>query len=294
LLKKDGVVVSEHVIANAVLNFPAAMMVLASCQQARILYDKAKQVPQSRTRIILAQQGISVGEVYAGAFSCNTVLLHAHEQGEARILKVGTVETVDHEFSVWEAISKGDKDYEYLVPLRKIVFERGTKIEVGSKVGEFKTVNAEDCGAGLLMKQYQSTLANVKIPSNSKVLLRIGGQLLEAVETMHACGYCHMDIKPSNIFLWEKECFLGDYGGATLIGDTVRETTQRYYPRDAGDKALKKNDFLMLAVTLLELFGALENCILPMTCCQIKDVIESEENDEVKAFLKSFTLEAIV
>lgn len=108
--------------------------------------------------------------------------------------------------------------------------------------GGFNMVKDLDCCVGRLMKQaYPSTLAACKIPLRDAVSLQMGRQLLEAVKAMHACVYCHMDIKPSNLFVWGKESFLGDYGDATLIGKSVRETTPQYYPSGNGETAQKKN-----------------------------------------------------
>jgi hypothetical protein len=167
------------------------------------------------------------------------------------------------------------------VPLRKIVFARGAEIEVGDVVGGFNMVNEQDCDAGLLMKHYQSSPADLHIPLDDIVLLRIGRQLLEAVKTMYTCGYWHMDITPSNTFLWEKECVLS----------FTRDNAAVLYQR-RGRNGPENITFLMLAVTLLNMFGALEKLHLPMTCRQIKDAsIERVEHDQVKEFLKSFILE---
>jgi serine/threonine protein kinase len=76
------------------------------------------------------------------------------------------------------------------------------------------------------------------------VLLRFGNQLKVAIAHIpHKTSYCHLDIKPANIFLLEHDCFLGDYGAATKIGEPVTELTRTYYPNDLPDRAETKTDF---------------------------------------------------
>jgi hypothetical protein len=61
LLEEGGVSVSEHVLANALVNFGSVVTALASFQQAKLIYDRAKLIPQSRTIVNLSHQNISVG-----------------------------------------------------------------------------------------------------------------------------------------------------------------------------------------------------------------------------------------
>lgn len=186
---------------------------------------------------------------------------------------------------VWEAIkesnvSGGRKNY--LVPLTKLEF-KSANVQVGNLSGCYN--DAGNYSTGILMRKYQSTLYRCKIPLTEEVLLRYGKQLKTAVSAMHDNGYCHMDIKPANIFLWENECLMGDYGGATKIGERVRERTMAYYPSDAGSVAKKETDYLLLAVTLLEMFGSVASPPDGLTEEEIKSKVDSVENQNVKAFL---------
>jgi serine/threonine protein kinase len=149
--------------------------------------------------------------------------------------------------------------------------------------------STEEYYGGILMEKYQSSLSRCKIPLRAEVLLRFGKQLRSAISTLHDCGFCHMDIKPANVFISVRSdgatCFLGDYGGATKVGERVREHTLSYYPTDAGDRAKQETDFLLLVVTLLELFGLIPSPPSPMSVEQIKAKVASVENDQVKTFL---------
>ena len=105
------------------------------------------------------------------------------------------------------------------------------------------------------MKHHQGTLAQCKIPLTEEVSLHRGGCLKEAVSAMHTAGHCHLDIEPSNVFLFEKECFLGECGASVRTGELIRERTAKCHPRDGDFKAREATDTCPLAMTLMEMFG---------------------------------------
>jgi serine/threonine protein kinase len=161
-------------------------------------------------------------------------------------------------------------------------------IKIGDFDGGSTTLSAPR--GGLLMKHYQGTLAQCKIPLTEEVLLRLGKCLKTAIRTLHRAGFCHMDIKPSNIFLFEEECFLGDYGAAVKIGEPLRERTYQYYPGDGEFEGREETDFYLLAVTLLEMFGSIsspQERKKPLSKSEIHSRIDVEENENVRNFLKS-------
>ena len=100
-----------------------------------------------------------------------------------------------------------------------------------------------------------------------------------------------MDIKPANVFISAgATCFLGDYGGATKVGEPVREHTTSYYPTDAGRSAKKETDFLLLVVTLLEMSGSIPSPPSPMSADEIKSKVSHVEDDDVKIFLNELLM----
>eukprot|EP00978_Attheya_sp_CCMP212_P035793 scaffold157813_cov67-Attheya_sp.AAC.1 len=113
------------------------------------------------------------------------------------------------------------------------------------------------------MTHYQGTVTQCKIPLTEAVLLDFGQQLLNDVHALHTVGYCHLDIKPSNIFLLDArdgslaDCFLGDYGAAVKIGNDIREKTVNCYPKDGSFVAEPITDMYLLAVTILEKFWSI-------------------------------------
>eukprot|EP00977_Amphora_coffeiformis_P024306 scaffold15478_cov123-Amphora_coffeaeformis.AAC.4 len=185
---------------------------------------------------------------------------------------------------VWQVIVDNKKDaHHHLVPLRKLDFT-GAKGQVGNLAGGYTDMG--EIRAGILMKKNSIHFVSLQdTPLTECVLLRLGSQLISAISALHECGYCHMDIKPANVFLWEDECFLGDYGGATRIGEQVRENTLSYYPSDAGVYAKKETDFMLLAVTLLEMFGSVSSPTTGLSLEEIKSKMASMENENLKAVL---------
>jgi serine/threonine protein kinase len=114
--------------------------------------------------------------------------------------------------------------------------------------------------------------------------------LHKAVSTLHQGGYCHLDIKPSNIFLFEEACYLGDYDAAVKTGDPIHERAIKYYPKDGDFEAKEETDMHLLAVTLLEMFGTISQAFKrndSFTKQEIHELIATVESEQVRDFLSS-------
>ena len=99
-----------------------------------------------------------------------------------------------------------------------------------------------------------------------------------------------MDIKPSNVFLFEGACYLGDFGAATKTGDPIRERTIKYYPTDGDFDAKEETDFYLLAMTLLETFGEIPMASErnnSLTKKEIHEAIDTVGNNDFREFLVS-------
>ena len=231
LLREYGIDIDEEVMKVIVKHFAASVALVDSAEEAKDLYLEAAMLPRSATRIALQEQDISVAELFRGSDPSKAILLHAHERGEPRILKIGTPGNTQHELQVWNAIaaSTDQGQRSHLVPIHELKFQSAAIVHVGNAFGGSSA--EPPVRGGILMKHYQGTLAQCKILLTEEVILRYGGYLKEAVSAMHIAGYCHLDIKPSNVFLFEKECFLGDYGASVRTGEPIRERTTKYYPK---------------------------------------------------------------
>lgn len=288
-LETSGVAASEEVMRIILRNFASSAALIDTPEQARDLYFEAALLPRSATRIVLQQQGISVAEVFRGSDPSKAVLLHAHRNGAPHILKIATEKSIMHEYEVWSAVEATNQQSDaYLVPLEKVIFEQAT-IEIDDISGGFSAHPPVRCG--VLMKHYQGTLSQCRIPLTVAVLLRYGQYLHKAVSTLHQAGYCHLDIKPSNVFLFEEACYLGDFGAAVKTGDPIHERTIKYYPKDGDFEAKEETDFYLLAVTLLEMVGAIPQASQRNDSFrkqEIHELIATVESEEVRDFLSSF------
>lgn len=279
LAESAAINIKDAVMKSVLFHFASQLSVVNTPEQAADLYRRASRIPRSATEIKLQEENISVAEIFGGTDTAKSIILEAFESGRPCLLKITDKESIRHEMSVWEAIVEMEKGSDHhLVPIRKLEFT-SAMAQVGNMAGGY--TDAGEFRAGILMKKFQSTFSRCKIPLTEDVLLRFGRQLITAISALHECGYCHMDIKPANVFLWEEDCFLGDYGGATRIGEQVREYTLSYYPSDAGVYAKKETDFMLLAVTLLEMFGSVSSPPPGLSAEEIKSKVASLENENV-------------
>lgn len=288
LLQERHVTPSEGVMAVIVKHFASTAALVDSPEQACDLYFEAALLPRSATESVLQEKGISVAGIFRGSDPSRAVLLQAHENGVPRIIKVATAESIRREWEVFSAVSSTcSLDAEtYLVNLRLLQFE-SAEIELGDYEGGDSFHPTTRCG--LLMKHYQGTLGQCKISLPVEVLLSYGKCLLKALSTLHQAGFCHLDVKPSNVFLFEGACYLGDYGAAVKTGDPIREHTTKYYPTDGDFEAKQETDMYLLAVTLLELFGTISRASerSALSKEEIHKKIASVGTGEVRLFLIS-------
>eukprot|EP00977_Amphora_coffeiformis_P011494 scaffold2767_cov177-Amphora_coffeaeformis.AAC.68 len=215
--------------------FASSTALVDSPEQARDLYFEAALFPRSATNAVLGEKGISVADVCIGSDPSKAVLLHAHENGAPRILKIATEKSIRHEFDVFSAVASSSHDeHTFLVNVQLLQFE-SAEIELGDFTGGDSNHPPNWCG--LLMRHFQGTLSQCKIPLAVEILLRYVRFLRKALSTLHKAGFCHLDVKPSNIFLFEDACYLGDCGAAVKTGDPIQERTAKYYPTDGDFEA---------------------------------------------------------
>jgi serine/threonine protein kinase len=288
-LEEAGVTVNEEVMKIVVKYFSSSAVLVNSAEQAKDVFFEAAMLPRSSTKNALNQQGISVAGLYQGSDPSKAILLYANERGIPRILKIGTENSTNHELQVWREINPSDQHQDsHLVPLKWLDFQSGAIIQIGDVfVGSSSTPVVR---GGILMKHYQGTLAQCTTPLEEEVLLRYGQQLKKAISTMHQAGYCHLDIKPSNVFLFEGDCFLGDYGASVKTGEPIRERTEKYYPKDGDFEAREETDMYLLAMTLMEMSGTIRPASErqePLTKNQILDAVQSEPHENVRDFILS-------
>ncbi|MDO9333047.1 MAG: hypothetical protein Q7T57_00785 [Dehalococcoidales bacterium] len=114
----------------------------------------------------------------------------------------------------------------------------------------------------LRMEMYLHTLAVIprEVAGLHAQLLSAGRSVYSALQALHASGFAHLDVKPSNIFVDGRgACFLGDYDAALRLDEPVGRTTDSYLPaefaamlRQTMLPACPAVDFAMLALTLAD------------------------------------------
>lgn len=119
---------------------------------------------------------------------------------------------------------------------------------------EFRTGGGEY--AAMIMPIFPSTLHSLTLnQQNSEIIGKLISQISGALEALHAIGYCHMDIKPSNIAIDNEGNFvLIDLGSVAPVNEPT-ECTDLYLPSEDGGTygryiATEKRDWLMLAITV--------------------------------------------
>lgn len=114
----------------------------------------------------------------------------------------------------------------------------------------------------LRMAVYLHTLAVIPrdVAGLHPQLLCAAKSVYAALQALHAAGFGHLDVKPSNIFVDSNgACFLGDYDAALPFQQPVGRTTDTYLPaefaaalRHGALPSCEAVDFSMLALTLAD------------------------------------------
>ena len=112
----------------------------------------------------------------------------------------------------------------------------------------------------LKMPRYDSTLQScAQDPELGTLFEHVAVSVFDGLCAIHTTEYCHLDVKPGNIFIDSKGgVFLGDFDAALIVGRVVDRTTPTFLPRELA--ILKARgllianqvvDFGMLACTLM-------------------------------------------
>jgi serine/threonine protein kinase len=115
--------------------------------------------------------------------------------------------------------------------------------------------------AGILMPRYACTLSNIPPPMDASWALRVLSRMTAALHAVHAAGWVHGDVKPSNIFIdFAGEAWLGDYGSSRRMSDVDSYTggTPAFQCADISVTERARFDRVCLAVTLCSAVGVLK------------------------------------
>ena len=123
----------------------------------------------------------------------------------------------------------------------------------------------DETGPYLVMELVEGpTLQDVSGDFAAEDAVEIGGQLADALATIHAAGIVHRDVKPGNVIMSERGPLLTDFGIATVPDETVTVTlpgkvlaTPAYAAPEvlAGAKPTPASDVYSLGMTISALVG---------------------------------------
>jgi serine/threonine-protein kinase len=133
---------------------------------------------------------------------------------------------------VWalkHVIKATDKDHRFLEQVQ-IEYDVGSKLKHRSVRGMHRLVKQRKGfrvqSVTLIMELVDATTLDQRLPQSHAQAVNIFGQLAEGLAHMHARGYVHADIKPSNILVTEDDQVkIIDLGQACAIG-TVKKRIQ--------------------------------------------------------------------
>ena len=221
---------SEKVLSRIATSFSHRLGAVFDDVNASVdLYVAVKEMPDSTT--MAAIRG-ATGIVVDGAFVAgreNLLLARDNRTGRSLIVKLlqhvqlsRTVPTavlnaaIDTELNLSQEIT--DRNLECLVHARKV------EVEVGE--GESRRL-----WRGLVMTLFSSVLVNQPGGWSTGLLVRGFQRIQRGISHLHMMGFVHMDVKSDNIFIdVEGQWYLGDFGSATRIGETVLTFTEVFQP----------------------------------------------------------------
>jgi serine/threonine protein kinase len=234
LLRQGGRTSVQAPIVSAMLEHYGSQVAYAvSSRQINVLEDyyvKASKIPKTSTM---------------RAIGCEGYIMNGPLHGNENLIICFDLEAKPH---LLKRLNNEDERHRvYCFSQRKFCHPHVTSFEFRSGGGEL---------AAMIMPIFPSTLHSLTLnQGNSKIIGKLISQISEALEALHAIGYCHMDIKPSNIAIDNEGNFvLIDLGSVAPIGEPT-ESTDLYLPSEDGGTygryiATEKRDWLMLAITV--------------------------------------------
>jgi serine/threonine protein kinase len=160
----------------------------------------------------------------------------------------------------------------FLVPVELLSLSHGAMHEARSGPGRSDLTPLRE---GVLMPAYAGTLSNVPTPADAAYVARVVARLELTLRFLHARGWLHGDVKPSNVFLdFAGDAWLGDFGtsiptAAAAAGDFAGGTAA-YQSEDVDvTREPLRFDLIGLAAAALELLGLLKPASAPWAAASL-------------------------
>lgn len=228
------------------------------------LYNRASRRLGSSTKGAVVAVDTNRNIVIDGVFltpSSTSEFYYAFESGDPCLLKLSKqavgMQMLQREAEVYTRVKQGapHPGRQYLVPVELVELDDPRPPRHPQSLRSIKA---------LKMQIFVRTVEECpNDPRLTELYVKVGQQVLSAMQALHALNLVHCDIKPSNIFVTsDGTALLGDYDAVVEIGRPVTRSTHRYLPEtfraqftSAQLLASPALDYAMLTYTLLECLG---------------------------------------
>jgi hypothetical protein len=233
------------------------MMACTTTEQAINVLELAGAVLHSRTKALVRAAGIIVDGVMPVDGVQSAMFFYAFKDYVPHVLKVLTRQhDAKVECQLWDDVrARAPLDGVFCVPVTSVDLsgEHAVLLAGGS-------ADVTSLRAGILMPRYACTLSNIPQPMDACWALRVLSRMSASLRAVHAAGWVHGDVKPSNIFIdFAGDAWLGDYGSSRRASQVASYTggTPAFQCVDCGVEQLERFDRACLAVTLCSAVGVL-------------------------------------
>ena len=234
------------------------MMACTNTSQAVNVLELAGAVLRSHTKALVAAAGVIVEGVMPVEGVQSAMFFYAFKDCVPHVLKVLTRQhDAKVECQLWH-------DVRTRVPLDGVFCVPVTPVDLNGEHAVLLAGGGADVTplrAGILMPRYACTLSNIPQPMDVSWALRVLSRMSASLRAVHAAGWVHGDVKPSNIFIdFAGDAWLGDYGSSRRVSDVASYTggTPAFQCADIGVEELARFDRVCLAVTLCSAMGVLQ------------------------------------
>ena len=227
------------------------MMSCVTSDDALNVLNLAGTVLHSRTKALVQEHaGVVVDGVMPVEGVQTAMFFYAFKDCAPHVLKVLTRQhNAAMECQLWHDVrelTRGDGVYCVPVTPLKVRGEHAVPLAGGG-------ADNTQLQSGILMPRYACTLSNIPAPMDAKWALRVLARMSASLRAVHAAGWVHGDVKPSNFFIdFAGDAWLGDYGSSCRIAavGTYTGGTPMFQCCDISVQEHARFDRACLAVTL--------------------------------------------
>ena len=275
------------------------MMTCATIDQAINVLELAGAVLHSRTKALVRTAGIVVDGAMPVEGVQSAMFFYAFKDCKPHVLKVLTrQQNAAIECQLWRDVcERVPNDDVFCVPVAVVGLSGEHALLLAGGAADVTPLRA-----GILMPRYACTLSNIPPPMDASWALRVLSRMTAALHAVHAAGWVHGDVKPSNIFIdFAGEAWLGDYGSSRRMSDVDSYTggTPAFQCADISVTERARFDRVCLVVTLCSAVGVLKPTHAPTAgwskaavCTALAELADITLKAALEALLVDTTLQA--